>query len=350
MNRTPHLRSRRPGLGLVAGALVLVLLTVGCSEARPDAATVNGVGIPRAEFEDHLQAYVDNDEFQSYIASANGPTVVGPGGKGTITMEFTDNRLTLAILYELIRQEVESRGLEVTPEMLQEAEAQAKVEFAPEGPAADAVWAQFPSWFQERAVENTANLLALRESFGAGSLEDAELEAVYNENPQRFGLMCARHILVPTEEEAAAVKAQLDAGADFAEVAAAKGTDGSASTGGFLYTEGEPCPSASGFVSDFVDGAIAVPTGEITGPVQTDFGWHIITVDKFEEVPFAEAKEAVRAYATQNAGTALREFVAEAAKGDISVDPKYGSWDPAATSVQEPSLTTSSSPATTAAG
>ena len=93
-----------------------------------------------------------------------------------------------------------------------------------------------------------------------------------------------------------------------------------------------------------------MPTGEITGPVQTEFGWHIITVDQFEEVPFAEAKEAVRAYATQNAGTALREFVAEAAKGDISVDPKYGSWDPAATSVQAPSLTTSSSPATTAAG
>ena len=279
MNRTPRLRSRRPGLGLVAGGLALVIVAAGCSEVRPDAATVNGVGIPRAEFEDHLQAYVDNDEFQSYIASANGPTVVGPGGKGTITMEFTDNRLTLAILYELIRQEVESRGLEVTPEMLQEAEAQAKVEFAPEGPAADAVWAQFPSWFQREAVENTANLLALRESFGAGSLDDAELEAIFNENPQRFGLICARHIIVPTEEEAAAVKAELDAGADF-----------------------------------------------------------------------AEAKEAVRAYATQNAGTALREFVAEAAKGDISVDPKYGSWDAAATSVRAPSLTTSSSPATTAAG
>ncbi len=276
--------------------------------------------------------------------------MVGPGGKGTITMEFTDNRLTLAILYELIRQEVESRGIEVTPEMLQQAETQARLEFAPEGPAADAVWAQFPSWFQREAVENTANLLALREAFGAGSLDDAELEAIFNENPQRFGLICARHIIVPTEEEAAAVKAQLDGGADFAEVAAASGTDGSAASGGLLYTEGEACPSASGFVGDFVDGAVSVPTGEITGPVQTEFGWHIITVDEFEEVPFAEAKEAVRAYATQNAGTALREFVAEAAKGDITVDPKYGSWDAAATSVRAPSLTTSSSPATTAAG
>jgi parvulin-like peptidyl-prolyl isomerase len=336
-------------LGLVAGALALVLVATACSEVRPDAATVNGVSIPRNEFEDQLQAYVDNDEYQAYVASTDGATVVGPGGQGTITMQFTDNRLTLAILYELVRQAVDERGLTITPEIRAQAETAARGEFAPAGPSADAVWAEFPGWFQEQAVENTANLIALRESLGAGSLDDAALQAIFEDNPQQFALMCARHIIVGSEEEAAQIRAQLDDGADFAEVAAASGTDGSAASGGMLYTEGQPCPAASGFVSDFVVGATSVPTGEIAGPFETEFGWHVTRVDSLEQPTFEQAKESVRAFAAQSAGTALRDLIAEGARGDITVDPKYGSWDAETLSVIAPALTTATTtPATTA--
>jgi len=312
---------------LGAGALAVALLATGCSEVRPDAATVNGVGISRSNFEDQLQAYIDNDEYQAYVASQNGSTIMGPGGDGTITMQFTANTLRLNIVLELIAQEVERRGLEVTPEVRAEAEEQAKTLFGPAGPAADAVWAAFPGWFQRQTVDGVSNLLALQRDLGGGTLDDAALKELYDENPALFGRLCARHILVASEADAAALKAELDAGADFADLAREHGTDGSAANGGLLYTEGEECPQASQFDADFVAGATSVPTGEVAGPVQTQFGWHVVQVDEAVEVPFEEARSAVQAYASQRASAAFSEFLAEANRGDITVNPRYGFWD-----------------------
>ncbi|MEQ1900713.1 MAG: peptidylprolyl isomerase [Devosia sp.] len=80
------------------------------------------------------------------------------------------------------------------------------------------------------------------------------------------------HILVTTEEDAKAIKAALDAGGDFAALAADKSIDPSAKqNGGDL-----------GFVpywqvvKPFADAAFALKDGETSGPVQSQFGWHII--------------------------------------------------------------------------
>ena len=82
----------------------------------------------------------------------------------------------------------------------------------------------------------------------------------------------AAHILVPTEDEAKAIKAQLDAGADFAAIAKEKSTDkGSGAAGGDLGWFG-----LGMMVKPFEDGVIALKPGETSGPVKTDFGWHII--------------------------------------------------------------------------
>lgn len=82
----------------------------------------------------------------------------------------------------------------------------------------------------------------------------------------------AAHILVPTEDEAKAIKAQLDAGADFAAIAKEKSTDkGSGAAGGDLGWFGPGM-----MVKPFEDAVIALKPGETSGPVKTDFGWHII--------------------------------------------------------------------------
>ncbi|HRI09877.1 MAG TPA: peptidylprolyl isomerase [Nannocystaceae bacterium] len=82
----------------------------------------------------------------------------------------------------------------------------------------------------------------------------------------------AAHILVATEDEAKAIKADLDGGADFAAIAKEKSTDrGSAAAGGDLGWFG-----VGMMVKPFEDAVIAMKAGETSAPVQSQFGWHVI--------------------------------------------------------------------------
>ena len=85
----------------------------------------------------------------------------------------------------------------------------------------------------------------------------------------------ARHILVSTEEDAKAIKAQLDGGADFIELAKTKSIEpNAAQSGGDLgyFKRGV-------MVKPFADAAFAMQVGQISDPIQTQFGWHIIKVE-----------------------------------------------------------------------
>lgn len=109
------------------------------------------------------------------------------------------------------------------------------------------------------------------------AVTDAALQAAYDARfkdakPQTE--YSAAHILVDTEEEANAIKAELEGGADFAEIAKAKSTDtGSGADGGDLGWFG-----LGMMVKPFEDAVVAAKVGEVAGPVQTDFGWHLILV------------------------------------------------------------------------
>ena len=84
----------------------------------------------------------------------------------------------------------------------------------------------------------------------------------------------ASHILVKTVEEAEKLKADLAAGADFAELAKANSIDtGSGAAGGALGWFG---PGV--MVKPFEDAVLAAKVGEVTAPIQTDFGFHLILV------------------------------------------------------------------------
>ena len=85
----------------------------------------------------------------------------------------------------------------------------------------------------------------------------------------------ARHILLATEEEALVVKAELEGGRDFAELAREKSTDPSAQqNGGDLgfFSRGMMVPP-------FEAAAFVLEVGATSEPVQSDFGWHVIKVE-----------------------------------------------------------------------
>jgi len=127
---------------------------------------------------------------------------------------------------------------------------------------------------------------------------NAEPETEYN----------ASHILVETEEEAAELKAALDTGADFAELAKEKSTGPSGPSGGELgwFTAGM-------MVKPFEDAVMSMEAGTVSDPVETQFGWHVIRLNETRDKPAPEL-DAVRG---EIAG-ALQKAAVEAAVAKIT--------------------------------
>ena len=126
----------------------------------------------------------------------------------------------------------------------------------------------------------------------------------------------ARHILVATEDEAKAIKAELEGGKDFAELAKEKSTDPSAKQNG-----GDLGFFAKGMmVKPFEDAAFALKVDEISEPVQTQFGWHIIQVKEKRTRPlptFDEVKDNIIIQLTQQKAKQALHDLHETAKIDI---------------------------------
>lgn len=134
---------------------------------------------------------------------------------------------------------------------------------------------------------------------------------------------CSSHILLDTEEEAADVVALLDDGGDFAELAMEFSTGPSGPSGGVLG-----CTDPNGFVAEFRDAIVGAEVGTIIGPVQTEFGFHVITVTAVEE----QAAGAVDAQSLVSA-----ELLSAVSRVEVDVDPALGEWDAARGSVIPPS-------------
>jgi parvulin-like peptidyl-prolyl isomerase len=127
----------------------------------------------------------------------------------------------------------------------------------------------------DAAVELATTQLILRdEVISALARDEAILEEIWQNSGGALVEVCASHILVATEEEAIDVVSRLEAGDSFADVADDVSLD-DVSVGGALQ-----CPiSAAEFVGPFGAALATAPVGEITVPVQTEFGWHVILVD-----------------------------------------------------------------------
>jgi len=151
---------------------------------------------------------------------------------------------------------------------------------------------------------------------GKAASTDAAMKKVYEEAVQKAGPeqeVRARHILVPTEEEAKAVLAEVKKGTDFAELAKQKSKDpGAAAEGGDLGYFGK-----AQMVPEFAEVAFKLNKGEVSDPVKTQFGWHIIKVEDKRNKPvpsFENVKDQIETFVARRAQAEYIAKLRQAAK------------------------------------
>ncbi|SLN30459.1 putative parvulin-type peptidyl-prolyl cis-trans isomerase precursor [Roseovarius albus] len=146
----------------------------------------------------------------------------------------------------------------------------------------------------------------------------AEVEAVYNERYQsgpKAEEYNAAHILVEQEDEAKAIIAELDGGADFAALAQEKSIGPSGKSGGELGWFG-----AGAMVEPFFNGVTALDVGSYTvAPIKTDFGWHVILLKETREVEPPKLEEVAPAIEEELRTLALEAYLTELeSKADVT--------------------------------
>ncbi len=140
---------------------------------------------------------------------------------------------------------------------------------------------------------------ALRDSFLSQiigpKITEAEIRAVYDEEANKVSSterVRVRHVLVATEKEAKSIEDKLGKGEKFEDLAKQYSLDGSKNYGGDLgyFTAPEMVPA-------FSTAAFALKKGEVSPPIKTDFGWHIIRLEDRKQgaaQPYDQVKSAIR--------------------------------------------------------
>lgn len=138
--------------------------------------------------------------------------------------------------------------------------------------------------------------LAMKSVLSGIEVSDEEIKAYYDVNPNQFvkeGKVSAKHILTDSEEKCTDIFKEIAEGAkSFEDAAKEYSTCPSGQQGGDLGEFGK-----GQMVKEFEDAAFSGEIGQVIGPVKTQFGYHLIKVEKRTEpetASFDEVKENIR--------------------------------------------------------
>src|SRR5262249_58680719 len=166
------------------------------------------------------------------------------------------------------------------------------------------------------AIHNRPRMRRLGRSAARAPGAEEKKHMVYEKAKKRWGAkeeVRARHILVESEDEAKAIAQDVKGGADFAEVAKDKSKDpGSAKDGGDLGYFVK-----SNMVPEFADVAFKMYPGQVSNPVKTQFGWHIIKLEdrRSRQVPdYEQVKNQIEAFVARRAQSEFVTQLRETAK------------------------------------
>lgn len=326
---------RRIAAAALAVAAVLGLAACGGDSAGP-AAVVGGTEISQQDVVDELEAIRSNTTYVQAFEQTGTP-VVGQE-QDTFNSAFVARQLSIRIQFEIVGNEVDRRGLEADDECRAAARgslADRLAGFAPDGDG-ESILGAFPESYQDYLVDRETDLLLLQgDLVGEPCVADDAVATYYEENTEQFEQACANHILLDTPEAAQEVFDLLQAGGDFAALAAERSLDpGSNSAGGEL-----PCVTRGQFLEEFEEAIFTAEPGELVGPVETAAGFHVIRVRERRTPPLSEVREQVAQSLAAEAENALNAwFLEQLDVVDVTVDPRYGTWDSTTATIERPPI------------
>lgn len=294
-----------------SSALVVALATLllaGCLGIPTDvAATVDGEVIHREAVE---------REVRDLTALSGSPEQLDPVTRGRVVDQQQREVLRNLVLATAMESFATERGVEVDREQAEEFMAELEVIYGEQLDDLILEAGFTPTFFVEVMAPFELRLAALVD---ARANEGATVEARE-----------VRHIVVETDADIAEARALLDAGEAFADVAVLLSLDTmSALEGGNL---GAFPQGAFAAFPEFEDAIWAAGVGEVVGPVETEFGLHLLEVTAVVELAESELDPfGAEAAARDAVETEFSEWLAQR---DVRVAPGLGTWDADATTLR----------------
>ena len=266
---------------------VATLFATGCGNLfDPAAAVVDGEKITISKLEAELEQYRETSRYQQLVAQAP---------KGEIERTFQQDTLTLFIREAVLEEEAEERGIEVTPEEVNERIDRAKEEAGSESAfmelLREAGYTLEQAELQVR-VQLLAEELRAEVTKGVGPSEE-ELRSYYEDHIEKFQEVRAQHILLDADKLALAEDLALrlqkadqkEVEKLFESLAQRYSADPSTADEGGDLGWAPPGQYAPPFTRALLD----LEVGVVSDPIQTQFGWHVIRVEdrrKVQPPPF----------------------------------------------------------------
>lgn len=287
-------------LPVVIAVVVVLVLAGGLAaylslDSGVPAFSVAGQSVSQHDLDAELKALADNQALAK-VAKESKSSAVAPV-KGSIAANYAAGWITLRINQVFVDKAVAKNHLTVTA-----ADRSAGETLAVQLLGTQQVVRSLPGY----VVDRFSRMATLQEALLSDPSSRLDQAALAQCPSHRF----VANILVSSLAQAQAIKAQLDAGADFATLAAQDSIDtSSAQRGGELG-----CLDSEQFVQPFEQAAQTLPIGQVSDPVQSQYGFHLILVrDQPQPVDLATV--------------ALTEVTGLAQGAHVTLDPRYGTWD-----------------------
>ena len=297
---------------------VVALVGSACAGSSSDAATVGQSAITIDELERDIVLF----EFLSELSGAPCGSAAPFESQDAACARFT---LSNDIHEELAKAYAAEHDLSVEAAVVDEAIAQLETNVGGQEALDDRLTdADLDREDLRGMAERILLVGVVQDAVVAERLDDETLRAQYDEQLDTFTTLELAHILVEDQADAERIAAEVTA-ETFPQVARRESLDpGSAQDGGSLGTYSQAELLAQ-FDPGFLAAALELEPGEISGPVQTQFGWHVIRLVSRDVAPFEEVEEQLRA---SGAGQVFEEWLLEQLRTtDIDVNPRFGRLD-----------------------
>lgn len=308
-----HGRSRAFAVAVIAATAL-----AACSTGDAPAATIGGTEISNARLESDTQLYT----FLTGLSGAPCGTPVGDESQDAACVRFT---LANDIREEVVKEYAAGHDLSVSGDTVTSALDQVATGLG--GDQALDQRLKEEGLVRADLVTLARRLLLFNEverAIEAERVTDEDLQPLYEQQQQQYTTVEVSHILVDTEAEARAVADEVTP-ENFAEIAADRSIDTqSAQNGGSLGSFSE-AQFLQTFDPTFAQAALALDVGQISAPVQTQFGWHVIELNRRDVAPFEDVRDQL---AGQLGQQVFEDWMLEriAALG-VEVNPRYGRFD-----------------------